>query len=166
MCIDIYGNFCVYVFLYLYFANSANMGRKRLQSKAKDLWLIPVTTPVFQFVTEVTEHWFNPYGQQQILFMGPVNVVFKVLNLSFSQKDWKRKEYLWKSMSSLSTRDILNGHFPVSTSAQDLGTLSSWSWECAHSNAGSVLLVWEEPKDSSGGQSYTAPTYPSTLCEQ
>lgn len=32
-------------------------------------------------------------------------------------------------------------HFPMSTSAQDLGTLSSWNWECPLSNAGSELLV-------------------------
>lgn len=37
---------------------------------------------------------------------------------------------------------------------------------CPHSNAGSELGKWEEPKGSSGGQSYTPPTHPSTLHEQ
>lgn len=87
------------------FCQHANMGRKRFDSRAKDLWLIPVTTPVFQF-----EHWFNPYGQEKMLFMGPANVVFKFFNLSFSQKDWNRKEelavpVLRKNIRSLSKRD-------------------------------------------------------------
>lgn len=68
---------------------------------------------------------------------------------------------LWKNIRSLSKRDILNAHFTVSTSAQDLGTLSSWNQSTVslHGNAGSEQLAWEEPKSSSGGQSCDLPSH-------
>lgn len=76
---------------------------------------------------------------------------------------------LWKNIRSLSKRDIQNARFTVSTSAQDLGTLSSWNQSTVspHGNAGSEQLAWEEPKSSSGGQSCALPvTYPATLRDQ
>lgn len=98
---------------------------------------------------------------------------YNFFNPNFSQKDWKKNGFsspcILENIRSLSKRDILNALFTVSTSAQDLGTWSSWNWNtvCPHGNAGSKQLAWEEPKGSSGGQSYALPmTYPSTLREQ